>query len=44
MTARSKAGKSLIKFTNDVGIPESLVTNGATEFIGEHTEFVKEAH
>jgi serine phosphatase RsbU (regulator of sigma subunit) len=28
---------------DDVGIPERLVTDGATEFTGRHTEFVKEA-
>jgi hypothetical protein len=43
MTARSDAGKSLIEFTDDVGIPEMLVTDGATEFTGRHTEFVKQA-
>ena len=32
MTSRKDAGKSLIEFTDDVGIPEWLVTNGATEF------------
>jgi hypothetical protein len=43
MTSRKDAGKSLIEFTDDVGIPERLVTDGATEFTGPHTEFVKEA-
>jgi hypothetical protein len=43
MTSRKDAGKSLIEFTDDVGIPERLVTDGATEFTGRHTEFVKEA-
>jgi hypothetical protein len=43
MTSRKDAGKSLIDFTDDVGIPEWLVTDGATEFTGRHTEFVKEA-
>ena len=28
------AGKSLADFTDDVGIPERLVTDGATEFTG----------
>jgi hypothetical protein len=28
---------------DDVGIPERLVTDGAMEFTGRHTEFVKEA-
>jgi hypothetical protein len=32
------AGKSVIDFTDDVGIPERLVTDGATEFTGRHTE------
>jgi hypothetical protein len=32
----------LVDFTDDVRIPERLVTDGATEFTG-HTEFVKEA-
>jgi hypothetical protein len=43
MTSRRDAGKSLIDFTDDVGIPERLITDGATEFTGRHTEFVKEA-
>ena len=43
MTSRKDAGKSLIEFTDDVGIPERLVTDGATEVTGRHTEFVKEA-
>jgi hypothetical protein len=43
MTSRRDAGKSLIEFTDDVRIPERLVTDGATEFTSWHTEFVKEA-
>jgi hypothetical protein len=43
MTSRKDVGKSLIDFTDDVGIPERLVTDGATDFTGLHTEFVKEA-
>jgi DNA-binding transcriptional regulator PaaX len=43
MTSRKDAGKSLIDFTDDVGIPERLITDGATEFTGRHTEFVTEA-
>jgi hypothetical protein len=41
MTSRKDAGKSLVDFMDDVGIPERLVTDGATEFTGQHTEFVK---
>jgi hypothetical protein len=34
MTSRKDAGKSPIEFTDDVGIPKRLVTDGATEFTG----------
>jgi hypothetical protein len=43
MTSRADAGKSLVDFSDDVGIPEALVTDGASEFTGKNTEFVKEA-
>jgi predicted GIY-YIG superfamily endonuclease len=43
MTSRKDAGKSLIEFTDDVGIPERLITDGATDITGRYTEFVKEA-
>ena len=43
MMLRKDAGKSLIKFTNDVGIPDLLVTDGVTKFTSKGTEFVKEA-
>ena len=39
MAARSEAGKSLIDLTDDVGIPETLVTDGASEFTGKNTNF-----
>jgi hypothetical protein len=37
-----EVAKSLIEFTNDVGIPDELIIDGATEFTGKHTEFVKQ--
>ena len=43
MISCKDAGKSLINFTDDVGIPEHLITDGVTEFTGRNTEFVKEA-
>ena len=43
MTSRVDAGKSLVEFTDDVGIPDNLVTDGAGEFTSKNTEFVKEA-
>jgi hypothetical protein len=43
MTSPKEAAESLIDFTDDVGIPETLVTDGATEFTGKHTDFIKQA-
>ena len=44
MTAHSESGQSLVDFAYDVGITTHLVTDGAGEFTGRATEFVKEAH
>jgi hypothetical protein len=41
MAGRTDAGDSLIDFTDNIGIPEILVTDGAGEFTGKHKEFVK---
>ena len=41
MTARSESGQLLVEFTDDVRIPEHLGTDGAGEFNGRATEFVK---
>jgi hypothetical protein len=41
MQARTNAGESLINFTNDVGIPEMLTMDGAGEFSGRYTDFVR---
>ena len=43
MTAHSESGQSLVKFTDNFGIPKHLVTDGAGEFTGRATELVKEA-
>ena len=43
ITARSESGQSLVDFTDDVGVLENLVTNGAEDFTGRAIEFVKEA-
>ena len=42
-TERREAGQSLIDFTDDVDIPDTLLTYGAGEFTGQNTEFVKHA-
>jgi hypothetical protein len=43
MASRKGAVESLIDFTDDVGILETLVMDGATEFTGKHTDFIKQA-
>ena len=43
METRADAGRSLGDFNDDVGIPERLITDGASEFTGKNTEFVKTA-
>ena len=41
MTSQAEAGRLLVDFTNDVGIPEMLTTEGAGEFTGRNTNFVR---
>ena len=43
MTLRKDGRKSLVEFTDDIGIPDTLKTDGATEFTSKNTDFVKEA-
>ena len=43
MIAQSDAGKLLVDFTDDVGIPERLVTDGEGEFTGKGKQPMKEA-
>ena len=39
ITAQSDAGQSLVDFTDDVGIPERLVTEGAGQFTSKGKQF-----
>jgi hypothetical protein len=43
MSSRKDAGKSLVDFSDDCGVPENIVTDGASKFTGNNTKFVKEA-
>jgi hypothetical protein len=43
MQAHKNAGESLINFTDDIGITEMLTMDGAGEFTGRYTDFVKHA-
>jgi hypothetical protein len=40
MASQKEAAELLIDFTDDVGILETLATDGATEFTGKHTDFI----
>ena len=41
MLTKANAGNSLVDFTDEVGIPQVLMTDLASEFSGQHTDFVK---
>jgi hypothetical protein len=43
MASWKEAAESLIDFTDDVGILETLVMDSTTEFTGKHTDFSKQA-
>jgi hypothetical protein len=43
MASQKEAAELLIYFTDDVGIPKTLVTDGTTEFTGKHTDFITQA-
>jgi hypothetical protein len=42
MMSQKEVAESLIYFTDGVGIPEILVMDGATEFTGKHTDFIRQ--
>jgi hypothetical protein len=43
MMSQKDVAESLIDFTDDVSILETLVMDGATEFTGKHTDFIRQA-
>ena len=44
LSSKSRVGQALTEFTDDVGIPDTLMSDGAPELVGPHTEFMKEVH
>ena len=40
MLTKADAGNSLVDFTDEVGIPQVLMTDLASELSGQHTDFV----
>ena len=44
MASKSRIGQSLTDFSDDIGIPDTLTTDGAPEAVGPNSDFVKEAN
>ena len=44
LVSKSKVGVTLSEFADDVGIPDSLLTDGAPEVVGPKTEFMKDVY
>ena len=44
MDSKSKVAQALTEFADDVGIPDLLLSDGASEMIGPRTEFMKEVN
>ena len=44
MNTKSRVAQALTEFTDDVGIPDTLLSDGAPEIVGPKTEFMKEVH
>jgi hypothetical protein len=44
MTSKSRVRITLTEFSDDVGIPDSLTSDGAPEMVGPKTDFMKEVN
>ena len=44
LDSKAKVAQALTEFADDVGIPDSLLSNGAPEVVGPRTEFMKEVN
>jgi hypothetical protein len=42
LNSKAKVAYSLTEFADDVGIPDTLLSNGAPEVVGPKTDFMKE--
>jgi hypothetical protein len=42
LSSKSQVAWTLTEFTDDVGIPDNLTSDGVPELVGKHTEFTKE--
>ncbi len=44
LNSKARIAQTLSKFTNDVGIPDTLLSDDAVEVTGQHTDFMKEVN
>jgi hypothetical protein len=44
MVSKAHVAITLTEFSDDVGIPDSLTSDGAMEVVGPKTDFMKEVH
>ena len=44
LESKAKVAQALTEFTDDVGIPDTLFSDGAAEVVGPRTDFMKEVN
>jgi hypothetical protein len=44
LNLKAKVAQALTEFADDVGIPDSLLSDGAPEIVGSRTDFMKEVN
>jgi hypothetical protein len=44
LSSKLRVAQALTEFTDDVGIPDNLTSDGAPEIVGRNTEFTKEVN
>jgi hypothetical protein len=44
LDSNAKVAQALTEFTDDVGIPDSLLSDGAPEIVGPRTNFMEEVN
>jgi hypothetical protein len=44
LNSKARVAQALTEFTDDVGIPDTLLSDGAAEVTGQHTDFMKEVN
>jgi hypothetical protein len=44
LESKAKVAQALTEFTDDVGIPDTLLSDGAAEIVGPKTDFMKEVN